>query len=134
MRAGRRVRSARAMKMGALGVADLYERAGKPLDHPDSSRSGRHEQDRDAIWMHPSRTAASRLRLEPKSKYEIWWTLGWSYETAAAMSAGVLQDPRQVPELKIITHHMGASCRCWKPHRPGLDQIGARTSTRTIRS
>jgi len=45
---------------------------------------------------------------ETYSKYELWWTLGWPYETSKAMYrlvfAGVFD---RWPELKIITHHGG---------------------------
>jgi aminocarboxymuconate-semialdehyde decarboxylase len=43
---------------------------------------------------------------ETHSKYELWWTLGWPYETSKAMYrlvfAGVFD---RWPNLKIITHH-----------------------------
>ena len=40
------------------------------------------------IWIHPARGAETPdyPLLEKKSLYEIWWTLGWSYETACAMT------------------------------------------------
>jgi predicted TIM-barrel fold metal-dependent hydrolase len=45
---------------------------------------------------------------EAYSKYELWWTLGWPYETSKAMYrlvfAGIFD---RWPNLKIITHHGG---------------------------
>ena len=83
------------------------------------------------IWLHPSRTASfPDYQSESKSKYEIWWTLGWSYETAAAMSRLVFSKIMdRYPNLKIITHHMGGIVPMLEGRiGPGWDQIGARTS------
>lgn len=45
---------------------------------------------------------------ESHSKHELWWALGWPYETSKAMYrlvfAGVFD---RWPDLKIITHHGG---------------------------
>jgi len=124
--------AARAMKMGALGVQIYTNVAGKPIDHPDfepfwkaMNKTG------TPIWMHPSRTASTPdYASESKSKYEIWWTLGWSYETAAAMSRLVFSKILdKYPKLKIITHHMGGIVPMLEGRiGPGWDQIGARTS------
>ena len=50
--------------------------------------------------MHPTRGADfPDYKTEEKSLYEIWWTLGWPYETACAMSrmtfAGFLRSLAQ---------------------------------------
>ncbi|HEX9672014.1 MAG TPA: amidohydrolase family protein, partial [Burkholderiales bacterium] len=67
---------------------------------------------------------------ESKSKYEIWWLFGWPYETSACMArivfSGMLQ---KLPELKIITHHLGAMAPYFDARIGlGMDQMGARTS------
>ncbi len=83
------------------------------------------------IWLHPSRTSSfPDYQSETKSKYEIWWTLGWSYETAAAMSRLVFSRIMdRYPKLKIITHHFGGIVPMLEGRiGPGWDQIGARTS------
>src|ERR1035441_924920 len=64
-----------------------------------------------------------------KSKYELWWVFGWPYETSVAMArilfAGYFD---RFPDLKIITHHMGAMIPYFSGRTgPGLDQLGART-------
>jgi aminocarboxymuconate-semialdehyde decarboxylase len=124
--------AARAMKMGALGVQIYTNVAGRPIDHPDFEPFWKAMNKAETpIWMHPSRTAAfSDYASEPKSKYEIWWTLGWSYETAAAMSRLVFSRILdKYPKLKIITHHMGGIVPMLEGRiGPGWDQIGARTS------
>ena len=81
--------------------------------------------------MHPARAANFPDYLtEKKSHYEIWWTFGWSYETAAAMArlvfSGIID---KYPNLKIITHHFGGIVPMLEGRiGPGWDQLGARTS------
>ena len=90
-----------------------------------------HEQVGKPVWMHPARAANFPDYLtEKKSKYEIWWTFGWSYETAAAMArlvfSGIMD---KYPNLKIITHHFGGIAPMLEGRiGPGWDQLGARTS------
>ena len=83
------------------------------------------------IWLHPARNASiPDYATEKTSKYEIWWTFGWSYETAAAMARLVfskLMD--KYPNLKIITHHFGGIVPMLEGRiGPGWDQLGSRTS------
>jgi aminocarboxymuconate-semialdehyde decarboxylase len=124
--------AARAMKMGALGVQIYTNVAGRPLDDPAFEPFWKAMNKTETpIWLHPSRTASfSDYQSESKSKYEIWWTLGWSYETAAAMSRLVFSKIMdRYPNLKIITHHMGGIVPMLEGRiGPGWDQIGARTS------
>jgi predicted TIM-barrel fold metal-dependent hydrolase len=67
---------------------------------------------------------------EKKSLYEIWWTFGWSYETAAAMARLVFSKTLDNnPNLKIIVHHFGGIVPMLEGRiGPGWDQLGARTS------
>ncbi|WP_269058657.1 MULTISPECIES: amidohydrolase family protein [Paenibacillus] len=67
---------------------------------------------------------------EDKSKYEIWWTFGWPYETSAAMArlvfSGIMD---RLPQLKLLAHHMGAMVPYFEGRvGPGWDQLGKRTS------
>ncbi|MBW1999880.1 MAG: amidohydrolase family protein, partial [Deltaproteobacteria bacterium] len=83
------------------------------------------------IWVHPARSANFPDYLtEDKSKYEIWWTFGWPYETSVFMARlvfGYYFD--EFPNLKIITHHMGGMVPYFEGRvGPGWDQLGARTS------
>ena len=85
------------------------------------------------IWLHPYRGAEiPDYRTEDRSEYEIWWTFGWPYETSAAMARLVFAGYfDRFPELKIITHHMGAMAPYFEGRvGPGWDQLGARTSDR----
>jgi predicted TIM-barrel fold metal-dependent hydrolase len=123
----------RAVKqLGARGVQVFTNVKGKPLDADDVlplfeelARRG------TVIWMHPARGAEMTDYLsEDKSKYEIWWTFGWPYETSAAMARLVFSGifDRQ-PDLKIITHHMGGMVPYFEGRVGyGWDQLGKRTS------
>ena len=78
----------RAIKNGALGAQIYTNVAGKPLDDPafEPFFAAMNKLNKP-IWLHPARAANFPDYLsEKKSKYEIWWTFGWSYETACAMA------------------------------------------------
>ncbi|MGE3936306.1 MAG: amidohydrolase family protein, partial [Rhodospirillaceae bacterium] len=82
------------------------------------------------IWLHPARGANFPDYLtEKKSKYEIWWTFGWPYETSAAMSRIVFSGIfDKLPTIKIIVHHLGAMVPYFEGRvGPGWDQLGSRT-------
>ena len=123
----------RAVKeLGALGVQIYTNVAGKPLDRPEylpfwdkMNALG------IPVWMHPARGAEMPDYIsEQKSHYEIWWTFGWSYETATAMMRLVyskIMDNH--PDLKIITHHFGGIVPMLEGRiGPGNDVMGSRTS------
>jgi aminocarboxymuconate-semialdehyde decarboxylase len=126
----------RAIKNGALGVQIYTNIAGRPLDDPAFEPFfAAMEKLNKPIWLHPTRGANFPDYLsEKKSKYEIWWTFGWSYETAAAMARLVfsgLMD--KYPKLKIITHHFGGIVPMLEGRiGPGWDQLGARTSDENL--
>ena len=116
--------AARAMKMGALGVQIYTNVAGRPLDNPEFEPFWKAmNKTKTPIWLHPSRTAAfPDYQSETKSKYEIWWTLGWSYETACALAAPAHTSPivvrttprprfMRVSPLRVERH----GCRCRGP-------------------
>jgi uncharacterized protein len=81
--------------------------------------------------MHPAPGAEMPDYItEDKSLYEIWWTFGWSYETATAMMRLVyskIMDNH--PDLKLITHHFGGIVPMLEGRiGPGNDVMGSRTS------
>ena len=122
----------RAIKMGALGVQIYTNVAGKPLDRPQYLPFWKKMNELGKpIWLHPARGAEMPDYIdEKKSLYEIWWTFGWSYETAAAMARLVFSKIMDNhPNLKIITHHFGGIVPMLEGRiGPGWDQLGARTS------
>ena len=123
----------RAVKeLGALGVQIYTNVAGKPLDRPQYLPFwNRMNELGTPIWMHPIRGAKMPDYIdEKKSLYEIWWTFGWSYETATAMARLVFSKIiDNHPNLKIITHHFGAIVPMLEGRiGPGWDVLGSRTT------
>ena len=123
----------RAIKeLGALGVQIYTNVAGKPIDRPQFLPFWKKMNDLGKpVWLHPARGAETPDYLdEKKSLYEIWWTFGWSYETATAMMRLVyskIMDNH--PNLKIITHHFGGIVPMLEGRiGPGNDVMGSRTS------
>ena len=83
------------------------------------------------ILLHPARGAGfADYPGESKSKYEIWWTFGWPYETSVAMQRLVFSRLfDRLPTIKIVAHHLGAMIPYFEGRIGyGLDQFGARTS------
>ena len=119
------------VKLGATGI-QLYTNAnGRPLDDPVFLPIFEKMAEINLpIWLHPSRGADfPDYMTEKKSKYELWWVFGWPYETSIAMArilfAGYFD---RFPNLKIITHHLGAMIPYFSGRTgPGLDQLGSRT-------
>ena len=109
----------RAVKeLGALGVQIHTNVDGKALDAPEffpvferMSQLGR------PVWLHPARPQSHADYLaEDTSMYEIFWGLGWAYETSAAMARIVFSGMfDKLPEIKLISHHWGA----YIPHAEG---------------
>ncbi len=118
--------------LGACGVQIYTNVGGKPLDRPEFAPFfAAMEKLAKPIWIHPARGANFPDYLdEKKSLYEIWWTFGWSYETAAAMARLVFSKTLdRHPNLKLIVHHFGGIVPILEGRvGPGWDQIGARTS------
>jgi predicted TIM-barrel fold metal-dependent hydrolase len=120
-------------QLGAKGVQIFTNVAGRPLDDPEflpifERMAKKHDL---PIWVHPTRTAKfADYATESKSKYELWWLFGWPYETSTFMGrlvfSGMLE---KLPELKIITHHLGAMAPYFDARIGlGMDQLGTRTS------
>lgn len=66
---------------------------------------------------------------ESRSKYELWFTIGWPYQTTVAMMrlaySGIFED---FPHIKIITHHVGAMIPMLEGRiENGLKLYGSRT-------
>ncbi|HEY5896167.1 MAG TPA: amidohydrolase family protein [Burkholderiales bacterium] len=124
-------------KLGAWGVQVFSNINGRPLYRPDTLPLFDLMSKYDLpMWMHPARGAdVSDYRGESKSHYEIWWTLGWPYETSVAMAHmvfGGLFDRH--PGFKLITHHMGGMIPYFEGRvGPGWDVLGARTSDEDYR-
>jgi predicted TIM-barrel fold metal-dependent hydrolase len=119
--------------LGARGVQVYSNVAGLPLDRDEfrflfETMAGYGLP----IWLHPARGPGfADYASEDRSLYEIWWTFGWPYETSAAMARLVFSGVfDRWPDLKIITHHMGAMIPYFEGRvGHGWDQLGLRTTT-----
>jgi uncharacterized protein len=97
-------------QLGARGVQVFTNVAGEPLSarkfRPVFERMAAHDL---GVWVHPMRTAQfTDYASEKESQNEIWFSFGWPYETTACMTrliySGIFDE---LPNLKIISHHMG---------------------------
>ena len=94
--------------LGALGAQVYTNVRGVPLDDPRfDPLFDRIEATGRSVWLHPTRSAQWRdYPTETASSYGLWWSLGWPYETAAALSrlvySGVME---RHPNLKVVAHH-----------------------------
>ena len=96
--------------LGARGIQLFTNVAGKPLSNPEFrpifQRMAQHDL---PVWIHPMRgPQAADYATEKMSEDEIWFCFGWPYETTACMTrliySGIFDE---LPNLKIISHHMG---------------------------
>ena len=119
-------------QLGALGVQIYTNVAGKPIDRPQYLPFWKKMNELGKpVWLHPARGADMPDYIdEKKSLYEIWWTFGWSYETATAMARLVFSKIMDNhPNLKIITHHFGGIVPMLEGRiGPGWDVLGSRTT------
>src|SRR5262249_58299247 len=117
---------------GALGGKICATCAGKRPAAPKIWRCGKKMNERaKPVWLHRARGANMPDYIdEKKSLYEIWWTFGWSSETATAMARLVFSKIMDNhPNLKIITHHFGGIVPMLEGRiGPGWDVLGSRTS------
>ncbi len=82
---------------GALLYSNVL---GVPLDDPRfEPLFARLEELGVTAWLHPTRHAAA-------GEFGLWWSLGWPYETAAALSRLVYSGAMERhPQLKVLAHH-----------------------------
>lgn len=85
--------------LGALGVQLFTNVLGVKLDDPRfEPLFARIEAMSRTVWLHPTSGM--------EANYGLWWSLGWPYETAAALShlvySGLME---RHPSLQVIAHH-----------------------------
>ena len=119
--------------LNAVGVQCFTNDRGKAMDGSEYMPlyDAMAEYDRP-IWVHPTRGPNFPDYLtEDVSQYEIWWTVGWPYETSTFMARLVFAKLfDRLPNLKIITHQGGAMIPFFEGRvGPGWDQLGKRTSS-----
>jgi uncharacterized protein len=97
-------------ELGALGIQMFTNMNGVPIDHPRFDPIlTRIEAMQRSVWLHPTRNAGwPDYPTELESDYGLWWSLGWPYETAAALSRLVYSGQMERhPNLRLIAHHGG---------------------------
>jgi aminocarboxymuconate-semialdehyde decarboxylase len=118
-------------QLGARGVQIFSNINGRPMDEPEFLPLFQKMAELDLpLWVHPTRAATfADYVTETRSKYDLWWAFGWPYETSIFMGRLVMSGLfDKLPNLKIITHHMGAMAPYFEGRiGPGLDQLGSRS-------
>ncbi len=119
--------------LGATGVQIFTNVEGKPVDSPEYLPLFELMSRRDLpVWVHPTRPPTQPdYPTESRSKYDIWWTFGWPYETSVFMARLVFSGLfDRLPNVKILTHHMGGMVPYFEGRVGwGLDQLGRRTDS-----
>jgi len=98
-------------ELGARGIQIFTNAAGKPIDGEEYEPLWDLMETLDLpVLLHPARTDRHPdYAAESKSELGLWMTLGWPYETSAAMVrlvySGVMA---RHPRLKMVVHHAGA--------------------------
>ena len=124
--------------LGAFGVQVFSNVNGLPLDEPRfAALFATADRLRCPLFLHPTRGPnVPDYAGETASKYEIWWTFGWPYETSAAMQRLVFSRLfDRLPKIKILAHHLGAMVPYFEGRVGyGLDQLGTRTASEDYES
>ena len=94
----------------ACGVQLYTNVNGAPLDRPEHLEVLELLGELECpVWLHPIRPmTVADYPDEEVSRFDIWWSLGWPYETTTAMvrlAFSGLFD--RWPDLVIVTHHAG---------------------------
>lgn len=118
-------------QLGAAGVQITTSVDGKPVDLPEYLQLfGLMAEKGRAVWLHPVRPMTRpEYPAEAVSKFDIWWSLGWPFETSAAMVrlvfAGLFD---RWPGLVVITHHVGGMIPMMEGRMDsGMELLGTRT-------
>jgi predicted TIM-barrel fold metal-dependent hydrolase len=102
----------------AVGFQIHSNVGGKPLDAPEFHDIFQKIAERGkCVWLHPTRPASHADYLtEDQSHYEMFWGIGWAYETTAAMCRMVCSGMfDKIPDFQVMAHHWGA----YIPHAEG---------------
>lgn len=97
--------------LGAFGAQVHTNVFGRPLDDPAfEPLLSEADQLGATLWIHPTRSPRwADYPVEDRSKYGIWWSLGWPYETSVCMARLVYSGAvGRYPRLRFIAHHSGA--------------------------
>lgn len=115
---------------GAVGIQIYTSVAGRPLDDARFEPVFQAAADLGVpVLLHPSRSMnVPDYPFEQLSRFDLWWAIGWPYETTLAMVrlalAGIFD---RLPSLKIIAHHVGGFLPMLEGRLgPGMELLGTR--------
>jgi uncharacterized protein len=118
--------------LGLHGVQLFTNVLGRPLDDPEFFPVFAKAAELDLpIWIHPTRAPErADYPTRDRSYFDLYYLFGWPYETSAMMThlscAGLFD---RLPDLKIITHHLGGVTPYLADRIQGTyDTFGGRTS------
>lgn len=122
----------RCRDMGARGIQIYTHVNGEAIDsekfwpvYEECNRLGL------PVLIHPvGGQKTPEFPSEDMSKYELWYLIGWPYQTTVAMArlvfSGIFEE---FPSLKILTHHCGALIPMLEGRiENGLKMYGSRTA------
>ena len=103
---------------GAVGFQIHSSVDKKALDQPEfRDIFSKIAERKKCVWLHPTRPVShADYVTEDQTMYEMYWGIGWAYETTAAMCRMVCSGMFDaIKNLKVISHHWGA----YIPHAEG---------------
>ena len=122
----------RAKDMGAKGIQIYTHMNGEAIDTEKYWPIYEMCEKLDLpVLIHPvGGQMTPEFPAETRSKYELWFTIGWPYQTTVAMMrlafSGVFTD---FPNIKFVTHHVGAMIPMLEGRiGNGLKMYGGRTA------
>ena len=117
-------------QLGAVGVQVFTSVLGRPLDETRFRPLFELMASFDLpVLLHPTRAmTVPDYAGEPCSKYDLWWAIGWPYETTLALIrlafSGIFDE---LPNLKVIAHHVGGYLPLLSGRLgPGMAMLGTR--------
>jgi len=116
--------------LGAVGVQVYTSVEGRPLDGEEfHSLFATVAELNQPILLHPIRPSTMPdYPSEERSRWDMWWALGWPYETTLALCRLALAGTfDRWPKLKIIAHHVGGYLPMLSGRLgPGMELLGTR--------
>lgn len=117
-------------QLRAVGVQLFTSVLGRPLDDPEFLPLFDLLAELDLpILLHPTRSmSVPDYPGEKLSKFDLWWAIGWPYETTLSLTRLALSGIfDRLPNLKIIAHHVGGYLPMLAGRLgPGMELLGTR--------
>lgn len=116
--------------LGAVAAQVYTSVGGKPLDDPQFEPVFQTLGELDCpVLLHPTRSILMPdYPSESISKFDLWWAIGWPYETTLAMARLAMSGLfERLPTIKVIAHHVGGYLPMLSGRLgPGMELLGTR--------